>query len=136
MEAPTTTEVPTTTVAPEPEQAVFNNSLTVNSDYTPELANTSSPEYINLTVSFCNGIQSIYQSSSLNGSFQSCEVTAVRNGSLILEYLLAFAKAAFMEVAKATAPVSNATVAPPSNDTNATAAPPQTEVSVKSNAVS
>ncbi|XP_056006656.1 serine-rich adhesin for platelets-like [Ostrea edulis] len=70
------------------DQDVVFGEMSLDQVFYEELANSSSPEFKNLSTEFCGAIKDALQknSSEYGDKYQHCDVTNFRNGSIVVQY--------------------------------------------------
>ena len=77
--------------SPDEKVSAVNAEVTIkNMDYSDKLADRDTIEYQNFTVLFCKQVKTVFSASNLKDSYGGCIVNTVRNGSLVVDFLVIF----------------------------------------------
>ncbi|CAH1781853.1 unnamed protein product, partial [Owenia fusiformis] len=81
----------TTTAAPQAQSQSYQAEISYDAlTFVPEYADKTSPEYKKLADETCAAIDKIYKTTALDDNYQSCKVTDMKNGSVIVIVVLVF----------------------------------------------
>ena len=77
--------------SPDEKVSAVNAKVTIkNMHYSDKLADKDTIEYQNFTVLFCKQVKTVFSAGNLEESYAGCIVNALRNGSLVVDFLVIF----------------------------------------------